>query len=82
MIYLKYILKVIKNIYFCLVIFTITPMTLLAQEFNCTVEVRIDQLEGSSFDYLENLKPVLENYINEYKWTEKDFEEEERINCQ
>lgn len=53
-----------------------------AQEFECVVEINTDQLEGSSFEYLKNLKPTLENYINDYEWTEEDFEEQERINCQ
>lgn len=73
--------KVIKYSLFCLVIFVTLPIHSNAQEFDCTVEVNIDQLEGSSFNYLTNLKEVLENYINEYKWTEEDFEEEERIAC-
>ncbi|WP_421775310.1 DUF4835 family protein [Gracilimonas sp.] len=60
----------------------ITPHTVNGQEFDCSVTVNIDQLEGSSFNYLENLKPILENYINEYQWTEQDFAEEERIDCQ
>ncbi|WP_290872337.1 DUF4835 family protein [Gracilimonas sp.] len=53
-----------------------------AQEFNCNVDINIEQLEGSSFDYLQNLKPTLENYINEYNWTNEEFQQEERIDCQ
>lgn len=73
---------IIKYSLFCLVIFAISPAKTYAQEFDCTVEINIDQLEGSSFNYLANLKEVLENYINEYKWTDQEFEEEERIVCQ
>ncbi|MEQ8523457.1 DUF4835 family protein [Gracilimonas sp.] len=78
----NYISKIIKPIILCGIIFLFTPFSLKAQEFECTVTVNIDQLEGSSFSYLENLKPTLENYINEYQWTDQDFEEEERLNCQ
>jgi hypothetical protein len=54
-----------------------------AQEFNCIVNINDDQLEGNSFEYVENsLKTDLEAYINEYRWTEIEYEEEERINCQ
>jgi hypothetical protein len=80
--YLRTILKVIKPLLFCGVIFAALPLHSAAQEFECAVEINIDQLEGSSYEYLKNLKPTLESYINDYQWTEEDFEEEERINCQ
>ncbi len=76
------IFKIIKPVILCGIILLITPHTVNGQEFDCSVTVNIDQLEGSSFNYLENLKPILENYINEYQWTEQDFAEEERIDCQ
>ena len=82
MIYTRTILKVIKQILFCGILFLMLPTQALAQEFECVVEINTDQLEGSSFEYLKNLKPTLENYINDYQWTEEDFEELERINCQ
>ena len=78
----NYTIKIIKPIILCGIIFLLTPFAANGQEFECSVTINIDQLEGSSFNYLENLKPTLENYINEYKWTDHDFKEEERINCQ
>ncbi len=54
-----------------------------AQEFQCLVTINDDQLEGNSFDYVENsLKTDLEAYINEYRWTEIEYDEQERIQCQ
>jgi hypothetical protein len=53
-----------------------------AQEFNCEVSLNTERLEGNSFDYLDRFDVVIENYINDYQWTEEDFEEEERISCQ
>lgn len=54
-----------------------------AQEFSCSVEVNDEQLEGNSFDYVSlSLKNDLEAYINEYRWTEIEFEEIERLECQ
>lgn len=74
--------KVIKHILFCGGILIFSTLCAHAQEFNCTVNINTDQLEGNSYDYLEELKPRLEDYINEYEWTDIEFEEEERINCQ
>ncbi|MCH2450812.1 MAG: DUF4835 family protein [Gracilimonas sp.] len=74
--------KVLKPIIFCGIFFVVFISVANAQEFNCTINLNTEQLEGSSFNYIENLKPVLESYINEYNWTEEVFDEEERINCQ
>lgn len=59
------------------------PLSVLAQEFNCDVSINDEELEGTSFDYVkQNLETELESYINEYNWTEIEFEEQERIKCQ
>lgn len=54
-----------------------------AQEFDCTVSVDQSQLEGSTstFAFLKDLAPKLEEYINRHRWTEDRFEPEERIEC-
>ncbi|MEX0722380.1 MAG: DUF4835 family protein [Gracilimonas sp.] len=80
---LRTAIKVLKPILFCGIIFSsLISSQLEAQELNCSVNLNTDQLEGSSYDHLQDLKPRLEDYINEYNWTEEDFDPEERINCQ
>lgn len=80
--HIRFLFKKTKHFLFCGAIFLLSNTLLHAQEFNCTVNINTEQLEGNSYDYLEELKPKLEDYINEYKWTEIEFAEEERINCQ
>lgn len=82
MIYPRTIYKVMKSFFICGILLFLISTPLKAQEFNCNVTINTDQLEGNTFDYLDNFKPVLEDYINEYKWTDYDYEEHERINCQ
>jgi hypothetical protein len=53
-----------------------------AQEFNCEVTLNYDQLEGNSFNYLPELETRIEEYINEFQWTEYQYDEIERIECQ
>lgn len=54
-----------------------------AQEFDCQITVNDDQLEGNSFEYVTgSLTTDLEAYINEYRWTETEVLEQERISCQ
>ncbi len=66
-----------------LLLLTFITSTINAQEINCTVSINDDRLEGNSFDYVSiSLKNDLEAYINEYRWTEIEFDERERLNCQ
>ncbi len=53
-----------------------------SQEFNCDVTLNTEQLEGNSFTYLSELEGRIEEYINDFRWTEVQFKEEERISCQ
>lgn len=63
------------------VLSTLIPYTLKAQEFSCTVTVNSQQISGSAYEYVSELKPLIETYLNETKWTERRYEEVERIRC-
>ncbi len=51
------------------------------REFQCGVRVNYRQLEGSGFDFLRNLGPLIQEYINENTWTDDRFELHELIDC-
>ena len=54
-----------------------------AQEFSCSVNINDEQLDGTSYDYVkQTLATELTAYINEYRWTEMEVLEHERLNCQ
>ena len=54
-----------------------------AQEFNCAVNINDERLEGTSYNYVkQTLATELTSYINEFRWTETEVLEYERINCQ
>ena len=53
-----------------------------AQELDCNVELNYEQLTNAAFNYVAELEPVLETYINEYQWTDEEFLEQEKIECQ
>jgi len=55
--------------------------TAVAQEFNCSVTVNDRQISGSSYDYVSELPGVIEDYLNNNRWTNDRFEENERIIC-
>lgn len=59
------------------------PGQTFAQEFSCSVNINDEQLDGTSYDYVkQTLATELTAYINEYRWTETEVLEHERINCQ
>jgi len=58
---------------------------LKAQEFNCTVTIQTNaKLEVTTEDKstLDELQQVMQDFMNNTKWTDDQFEVEERINCQ
>tara|TARA_R110000868_G_scaffold383578_12_gene650775 strand:+ start:27015 stop:27944 length:930 start_codon:yes stop_codon:yes gene_type:complete len=83
MIYLRSIKKVLSLKFYILVTLFLLPLALYAQEFECDVIVDVKNLEGTSFEYVKStLEADIENYINEFRWTEIEFTEQERITCQ
>lgn len=54
-----------------------------AQELNCEVSVIAPTLQGSSQneEIIESLKAATFQFINETKWTQDNFKQEERIKC-
>lgn len=51
----------------------------LAQEFNARVSLNKSQIQNVSLDYLDDMIPLVESYINNHTWTDFRFEEKERI---
>ncbi len=68
--------------FFFLIVLSLFSGLIYAQEFNCDVTLNTEQLEGNSFTYLSELEERIEEYINDFRWTDVQFKEEERINCQ
>ncbi len=66
---------------FCMIGLAAIPYKLQAQEFRCEVTINDRQISGSSYDYVSQLAPNLERYINENRWTDDRFENHERIQC-
>ena len=57
------------------------PSVSSAQEFDCEVNINDRQISGSSYDYLPELTTDIENYINNYRWTNDSYQEHEQIQC-
>ena len=71
----------IKHIFvFCLLSFSAAVFSpAKAQEINCTVTVNSDQIEGSNKQVYETLKAAIEEYMNQNRWTNMTYAEQEKI---
>ncbi len=53
-----------------------------SQDVVARVDVNFGQISTTEYDYLNELRPLIERYINEHEWTDDTFREEERIEIQ
>ena len=52
-----------------------------AQELSVKININSSQIEGSDKSVFENLQQTLEQWMNDRQWTELQFQQNERINC-
>ena len=52
-----------------------------AQELQVKVTINHSQIQGSDNSVFDNLQQTLEQFINERQWTDLQFQENERIQC-
>ena len=73
-------MSICKNI-FISALLLLTTVSLSAQEFNCTVTINSDQIEGTNKSVFETLQQTITEYINNNRWTNMTFAEKEKIEC-
>jgi len=71
-------LKPLLSTFALLVLFFIQNHA-LAQEFNVTVDLNTSQISSSEFNYLNELRTLIKEYIEDRRWTDDNFQEDERI---
>jgi hypothetical protein len=52
-----------------------------AQELNALITVNSDKISGSNKQVFTTLQTSLTEFVNQTKWTDKNFKPQERINC-
>ena len=57
-------------------------MSLKAQELNCTVTINSDQVSQTNQQVFKTLERSLSDFVNKNKWTNRTYQENERVNCQ
>lgn len=66
---------------FMIVLFLFAPMSSYTQELNATVTLNTSKVQGTNTEVFTVLKDALEEFINNRKWTDYTYEEQERIAC-
>ncbi|WP_373517522.1 DUF4835 family protein [Pricia sp.] len=70
-----------RKIYILLVV-SCFGLSLQAQELNCTVTVNSDQVAQTNQQIFKTLERSLNDFVNKNKWTNRTYQENERVNCQ
>lgn len=61
--------------------FMLLTTSMLAQELKCTVTVNSSQIQGTNKQVFETLQTALNDFMNNYHWTEFVYGTNERIDC-
>ena len=69
-----------KLILFLITLF-IFVITALSQELNCEVVVNADRVVSGNQQLFENMQTAISEFINQTRWTDKNFDPQERITC-
>jgi len=55
--------------------------SIAAQELRCNVQINSDQIEGSNKQVFQTLQQSIEEFLNNSKWTNLAYSEQEKIEC-
>lgn len=71
-----------RILFFLILLFSLVPrIKVSAQELNAKVVINHNQIQGTETAVFESLQQKLEQLLNERKWTELQFQKNERIAC-
>ncbi len=70
----------LKSIIICILILQ-SANTLSAQEINCKVEVDASRVQRTDVQIFKDLESTITQFLNNRKWTEDNFNFNEKINC-
>lgn len=70
-----------RKLFLVLTVFVLTGANLSAQELNARVNINYSQIESPKTETFTKLQTTIEEFLNNHKWTEIAFRENEKIQC-
>lgn len=67
---------------FLYILVFILTLQVSAQELNCIVTINADQLQNSNNQVFSTLETAVSEYLNNTKWTNKNYKVQEKLNAQ
>ncbi|MBN2174925.1 MAG: DUF4835 family protein [Bacteroidales bacterium] len=74
-------MQIFSKSFILMALFVVLASDLKSQEFICNLQVNTQQVEGTDKRVYENMQSALNEFINNRKWTNYNFMNEERIEC-
>lgn len=69
-----------RKFFFIVFLFSVA-ISSFSQELNATVVINSDKVQSSNKQVYKTLQKALTEFINDKQWTNKNFKQQERINC-
>ncbi|GFD93780.1 DUF4835 domain-containing protein [Alteromonas sp. KUL156] len=69
-----------RKFFFIVFLFSVA-FSSYSQELNATVIINSDKVQSSNKQVYQTLQKALTEFINDKQWTNKNFKQQERINC-
>jgi hypothetical protein len=70
-----------RPLFFLLICIEALLSAVSAQELNCTVKVNYSQIQGTNAQVFTTLENALNEFVNNRRWTQAQYEPSERIRC-
>ena len=68
-----------RNLVFIAILFVVS--NIFGQELNCTVTINASQIQNSNSQVYNTLQNAISEYINNTKWTNKNYKPQEKVQC-
>ncbi len=75
------IVKHLSTLFVSLLLLMLVPSAVDAQELKANVTLNTEKIQGTNTEVFDVLKTSLDEFINNTKWTNFEYEEYERISC-
>ena len=75
------IVKHLSTLFISLMLLMLVPANADAQELKANVTLNTEKIQGTNTEVFDVLKTSLDEFINNTKWTNFEYEEFERISC-